>query len=100
MGGNGNLRSEEEVKGAASGAPASMNAFMDLMQSTVTSVYATAATAASNVTAEGAGDKAKASMATGATYAKESVSAGAEVAMKKTSEAYEVTAEYTKYGLD
>lgn len=62
MGGNGNLRSEEEVKAAAaaSGAPASMNAFMDLMQSTVTSVYASAATAASNVTSEGAGDKAKA----------------------------------------
>ena len=105
MGGNGNL-TEEEVKSArgqaagAAGAPASMNAFMDLMQSTVTSVYASAATTASNITAEDTAEKAKAGIVSGASYAKESVSAGAEVAMQKTSEAFEVTAEYTKYGLD
>ena len=102
MGGN-RARTAEEVKaGQAAGIPGAepVNAFIGLVQSTVTSVYTKAATAAANVDTDDAAEKAKASLVTGASYAKESVSVGAGVAMQKGSEAYELTAEYTKYGLD
>ena len=50
MGGNGNLRIEEEKKSEPSavipGAPAAMNNFLGLMQSTMAGVYASAATTA------------------------------------------------------
>ena len=66
------------------------------MQSTVTSVYNTAATAAANVDTGEAAGKAKETLVSGASYAKDTMSAGADVAMQKGSEAYVVTAEFTK----
>ena len=70
------------------------------MQSTVASVYNTAATTAANINAEETAEKAKEKAKAGLDMAKEGLSAGAGAAMQKTTEAYEVTAEYTKYGLD
>lgn len=71
MGGNGNLGRQEEVKSAGGipGAPASVNAFMDLMQSTVTSVYASAASTASNIASQEGQANAKAGLASAATNA-------------------------------
>ena len=66
------------------------------MSSTMASVYNSAASTAANISAEDTAQKAKAGLG----KAKEGLSVGAEAAMQKSSEAYELTAEYTKYGLD
>ena len=72
---------QQQPSSAIPGAPEPVNAFLGLMQSTVTSVYNTAATAAANVDTNDAADKAKETLASGASYAKDTMSAGADVAM-------------------